>query len=107
MTASIVIIALVYLDTLAAVLDIVYTEKGIKAGVGVEGNKIVAFFSRTVKPGALFLYLWNFGFIGAVSMAVLSRNPGVLGMAAGVLIVDAVKHVLGARRWKALLSKKS
>ena len=96
---------LIMLDLAATVYDVEMTEKGIKKGVGVEGNEFVDAIDRTNKPGTAFLMFWNMGFIGLVAGALaFSDNPAVLGFGFVMLAVDAIKHVIGGRMWSKLLS---
>jgi hypothetical protein len=92
------------IDAIASVYDVSSTEKGIKRGVGVEGNEVVTTLARTDKPGSLFLYLWNFGFITLIAaLGSFVNNPAVTGFSIAVLAVDAAKHVIGGYKWNVLL----
>jgi len=101
-----------YVEILAAVCaavvasdvyDVSMTQKGLKAGVAVEG------FTWLVgsKPSALALYLRD-TLCEALSIAptVFCHLAGADPAAYGLLIapgVYAVKHVLGGLAWKKLL----
>ena len=100
----------VYAAALAAALagnayDIYMTEKGIKAGVGVEGNDWIV----GDKPSALALYLRdglvNLPFIALPLVShVLGNDPLAYGTLAGLAVI-AIKHVMGGRAWVKLLKK--
>jgi hypothetical protein len=100
----------VYAAALAAAVagnayDIYMTEKGIKAGVGVEGNDWIV----GDKPSALALYLRdglvNLPFIALPLVShVLGNDPLAYGTLAGLAVI-AIKHVMGGRAWVKLLKK--
>jgi hypothetical protein len=100
----------VYAAALAAAVagnayDIYMTEKGIKAGVGVEGNDWIV----GDKPSALALYLRdglvNLPFIALPLVShVLGNDPLAYGTLAGLAVI-AIKHAMGGRAWVKLLKK--
>jgi hypothetical protein len=98
-------------DAVATVFDVNYTERGLKAGVGIEANEVVDTLARTNKPGALFLYGWNMGFIAAMLVACyLMRaygdvNIGAIGIGGAFagLLADAGHHVQGGLSWRYML----
>jgi hypothetical protein len=101
----------VYAVALAAALagnayDIYTTEKGLKAGVAVEGNDWLV----GPKPSALALALRD-GLIDSPFIAlplvshILGNDPLAYGSLAGLAVI-AIKHVMGGRAWAKLLLKK-
>jgi hypothetical protein len=85
------------------------TEKGIKAGIGVEANSTIDFIARTNKPSLFYLYLYNLGRIALASgLAVFFKYhfPGTnlcyaaQGGIFGVLVAFALGHVEGYRQWQ-------
>ena len=100
----------VYAVALAAAVagnayDIYTTEKGLKAGVGVEGNDWLV----GPKPSALALYLRdgliNLPFIALPLIShILGNDPVAYGSLAGLAVI-AIKHVMGGRAWTKLLKK--
>jgi hypothetical protein len=87
------------------IYDVIETEKGIKAGVGVEGN---TFLVGTDKPTATALYFRD----GLVIM--LATTPAIFALALhGVPfffaalsgpIIAGIKHILGGRAWVKLIA---
>lgn len=84
--------------------DALATDKGIKAGVALEGNAIVRTLSGTDKPsfeqimaievGVIRTPLILFGIVTAMH----GLNP--LAYLAGIaLVVAGVKNIQGARKW--------
>lgn len=104
-----ILLAVTAADSLTSVMDANETSKGIKAGIGVEGNEIITTLARTQKPSNLFLHAYNFAFVGIVlGLAALGQHlaqaPGTVAvvsvMPPVVLAVDAAKHYQGYRQWK-------
>lgn len=91
----------------ADVLDSYYTNKGIKAGVAVEGNSYIVALAGTDKPSFLKVLL--------ISMLIPILPVGILGLIVGygspaaivfstMLVLTGIKHVNGARAWVNLLN---
>jgi hypothetical protein len=85
--------------------DIYITEKGIKAGVAVEGNDWLV----GPKPSALALYLRD-GLINLpfIVLPIVAHVFGNAGLAYGSLagpVVIVIKHVLSGRAWAKLMKK--
>ena len=84
--------------------DVILTEKGIKAGVAVEGNT----FLVGQKPSAVALYLRDALLAGlattpcAIALAV-GNTPLFWGFLAAPVVVG-VKHILGGKQWRFLLN---
>ena len=99
-----------YTVALAAALagntyDILMTEEGLKAGVGVEGNDWLV----GEKPSALALYLRdglvNLPFIALPLVShIVGNDPLAYGTLSGLAVI-AIKHVMGGRAWAKLLKK--
>lgn len=87
------------------VYDVIMTEKGLKAGVAVEGND----FLVDSKPSALALYLRDSVILAfCLVPTVLSAAFGNMPVAYGSLIapvVYGIQHILGGLQWRALLKK--
>lgn len=80
--------------------DVHFTQKGLKAGVGVETNPVIKFLTRTDKPGMVGEILADQIYIlPAVALALLSSNPAAFGFSAGWLAITTVKHIFGAEQW--------
>lgn len=98
------ILVLAVFDLVGTVYDVTLTVRGIRKGVGVEGNPTVKFLSGTDKPGYVFLYTWNLLWVGgATAAALLMQSPAVYGGAVALLAVDGVKHFIGGHKWNVLL----
>ncbi len=86
------------------VYDVLMTEKGLKAGVAVEGNTWLV----GSKPTAITLYLRDsLTAVLATAPSIVTYAMGSTAGAYGLLImpvVYAVKHVLGGRQWAKLLA---
>jgi hypothetical protein len=87
----------------ADIYDVTLTEQGLKKGVAQEG------FAWLVgpKPSALALYLRDAlitGVVAAVPLTLflLGSVPGAYGTLSGLGVL-VIKHIRGARAWKALL----
>lgn len=93
-------IAALALAAAGTIYDVVLTERGIKAGVGVEAN------DSNPKPSAKHLYLKNFAWLVGVSipagLVALVNTPAALGLLVAP-VVGGVKHYLGGREWQRLL----
>jgi hypothetical protein len=88
----------------ADIYDVSMTEKGLKAGVAVEGYTWLV----GEKPSAKALYLRDTLVLAmtAAPSAVayfLGNAPLAFGCLAGPAVL-AVKHVIGGRKWKKLLA---
>lgn len=88
---------------LSNIYDVVLTERGIKAGVAVEG------FTWLVgqKPTAVALYLRDSIFnalFAALPLVFYKVNPAVAYGSITGLVVITIKHVLGGRAWANLLA---
>jgi hypothetical protein len=92
-------------DTVCARHDINLTDKGIKAGVAVEGNEFITTLARTNKPSKLFLFFYEASWIAAfASLGFFAPHlPAAIGGSLAFLIVDGVKHLIAARKWNILL----
>jgi hypothetical protein len=87
----------------AATVDALFTERGIEAGVGVEGNPIiVGIFGN--KPKLWQLLLFNFSYIFGLG-AIVARWPSVTSEAfmATLSVPAALLHVREAYLWHRLL----
>lgn len=88
----------------ADIYDVVLTEKGIKAGVAVEGNT----FLVGQKPSAVALYLRDSLVTGiATTPCILALVYGNKPLFYGFLVapvVAGVKHIRGGRAWRNLLN---
>jgi hypothetical protein len=92
---------------LCDVYDVTETEKGIKAGLGVEAN---TFWVGTDKPSATALYLRD-GAIIALSalipiLALIFHTTPLFLAGLGGPIVAGILHLKGGRQWAALLAGK-
>lgn len=92
-------------EAVAGVFDNVMTQRGLKAGVAVEGNTWLV----GQHPSATALYLRDGLLLAAVSapaiMAALFHNtPLAVGFCAGPVVLGA-QHIKGALAWKKLLTK--
>jgi hypothetical protein len=85
--------------------DVILTEKGIRAGVAVEGNT----FLVGSKPSAVALYLRDILVAGIATVpCVLALSFHNLPIFWGCLVapvVAGVKHILGGLAWAKLLKK--
>lgn len=83
--------------------DATETQKGIKAGVGTEGNSWITVFYG-VKP--TLLECLSIDVPIRVGLAALAFIPtpayphACIGLAVGALVVAGVKNIQGARQWK-------
>jgi hypothetical protein len=86
------------------IYDVVLTEKGIKAGVAVEGNT----FLVGEKPSAVALYLRDAFVTGLVTapcaIALAVHNAPFFWGGLVAPIICGVKHVIGGRNWSILLA---
>jgi hypothetical protein len=75
-------------------LDVVYSEKSFAKGF-VESNSIVhGLFGD--KPSAVKLYVFHLAFIGGMfTLGLLSKNPGLMGVAVAGLVVAIFGHLQG------------
>ncbi|MGO8797113.1 MAG: hypothetical protein ACLQLC_20025 [Candidatus Sulfotelmatobacter sp.] len=84
--------------------DISETEKGIKAGVAVEGN---TWFIGTDKPTAGQLYKRDLLVIGVTAtpsvLAHIFRAPALFYGGLSMPVVMGMKHISGGNQWKRLL----
>lgn len=93
----------------AAEDDATWTEAGIKAKVGVEGNSAIDWIWRTQKPtfGETFAYdLVRLGIVAGLGIAgeILQGHFAFFVPAAiGAQIALALKHYQGARQWAWLI----
>lgn len=87
------------------IYDVTLTEKGIKAGVAVEGN---TFLVKNNKPTAVALYLRDSLVTGlATAPSIIALAYGNKALFYGFLvgpIVSGVKHVGGGLAWRKLLN---
>lgn len=99
-------------DGVAGIFDANETSKGIKAGVGVEGNEIITTLARTNKPSNLFLQVYNFAFIGIVAglaTFLVHHFPGqnveyaAMGGSLAALFADAAKHLQAGLQWRYMI----
>jgi len=86
------------------IYDVTLTEKGIKAGVAVEGNT----FLVSSKPSAVALYLRDSLVTGiaatpCVLACILYSQPLFWGFLIAP-VLSGVKHILGGRQWATLLA---
>jgi hypothetical protein len=88
-------------------LDVLYTSRGIRAGVGVEGNALVTYFIGH-KPSAWALHIHN------TALSILLFIPAFIGIGhgwpftfiyIGAAFGYAARHFQGALKWRALLRK--
>lgn len=105
MLSALVVAASILFCVVADIFDVTMTQKGLKAGVAVEG------FTMFVgeKPTARALYIRDGLFLAAFSApsvwGVVTGNPALaIPMCIGPIIY-AWKHILGGRAWKKLLTK--
>ena len=88
------------------VYDVIMTEKGLKAGVAVEGD---TWLIGSTKPSALALYLRDSLVLAlcvaptALCATVFHNLPLAYGALAGPVAYGA-KHVLGGLQWRTLLN---
>ena len=89
----------------ANIYDVIMTEKGLKAGVAVEGNTWLV----GSKPSATALYLRDsLVNLLATAPSLVSLVLGSTPAAYGFLIcpaISGIKHVLGGLAWNKLLKK--
>ncbi len=97
----------VALAVAADLYDVILTEKGLKAGVAVEGNSFLLGETNT-KPTALQLYRRDAIVIAMASAPALAVYlMGAPDVAYGFLagpVVAAIKHIQGGRAWAKLLA---
>lgn len=91
------------LSCLAA--DAFATDKGIKAGIAVEANTVVKFFSKTNKPTFWQVFgveagVIRFPVFGIGAAAAVLGNAPLAFLMAVVLLVAGVKNIQGARQWQ-------
>lgn len=110
MLLNIMFVLVLVADILATVYDVVKTEQGLKKGVAGEGNEIVGWLFGA-EPGALWLYLWNFAFIGLLATAAIvwgfhyNDNGAIAdGLFFSLIPIDAFKHYMGGRKWRILMA---
>jgi hypothetical protein len=86
------------------IYDVTETEKGLKAGVAVEGNTWLV--GSKPKAGALYgRDLLVIGFTASPSvLAYVFRKPEFFFAGLGGPIVIGCKHIHGGNQWKALLA---
>jgi hypothetical protein len=89
----------------ANIYDVVLTERGIKAKLGVESwDEFVG-----EKPSALALYIRDFAFdVPFVALPLVCHLLGNDPLAYGTLVgpvVAGIKHVMGGMKWAKLLKK--
>ena len=82
------------------IYDVVMTEKGIRAGVGVEGNTWLV----GTKPTALKLYLRDSLVLAmtvapSIFAALIGRPELFYGFLIGPFVFG-VKHIQGGRQWR-------
>lgn len=108
MVFAIVIAVLVALDLITGWMDARITNKGIKAGIGVEANEVITTLARTNKPSLTTLVLYNVAQMGvflALGLFLKLHFPGqnlsyvATGGLPAFLAVDAAKHYQGFRQW--------
>lgn len=107
MVFEIVMAALVVADLLTGWMDARITDKGIKAGIGVEANEIITTIARTNKPSLKTLVIYNLVqmgvFLGLGFAAIHFGTENIpyvgYGMMPAVIAVDAAKHYQGFRQW--------
>ena len=93
------------IGVLGDVYDVTMTERGIKAGVAVEGNDWLV----GSKPSAIALYLRD-GLVfamcvaPAVVFATVAHNVPLGYGALSAPVVFGVKHLLGGLQWRTLLN---
>ena len=84
--------------------DLIWTGRGLKAGLAVEGNTLITgifgdkptFLQRLAVDGTLRVLLFGVGFIPGGS-----DYPAVFtALAIGALTVAGVKNIQGARQWQ-------
>jgi len=99
--------AAVAFELLAAHYDISETEKGLKAGVAVEGNT----FLVGQHPSAAALWGRDALMLGITAtpstLAYIFRNQPFYYGGLAALIVLGAKHIQGGDEWKSLLQKAS
>ena len=104
---ELVIAGLSGLDIVMGWMDARITNKGIKAGIGVEANEIITTLYRTNKPSLTQLVIFNtlqmgvFLGLGIAAVHFGTENVPYIGYGAlpAVLAVDAAKHYQGFREW--------
>lgn len=95
------LLASIGIDIVGSIMDASISDKGIKAGIAVEGNSTLCFFARTDKPSTLWLHGYNFAFIAlVVGLGAIFHNSVLAVLAPTTLFVDAIKHYQGYRQWK-------
>lgn len=93
--------------TVADTLDDRITQKGIDAGLAVEGNTYIDKIFHTNKPTLAQRLLVNFAIIVGLTILGMCLLPAgflVFAPIAG-LIVTGIKHMNGWRDWQKLFSK--
>ena len=111
MVFAIILSVLVVLDLIMGWMDARITNKGIKAGIGVEGNGLLVKLAGTDKPSLTKLVVYNVGKL-AVWMSIglvfayhfpstTATSPVYLGKVFCPLFaaIDAAKHYQGFRQW--------
>lgn len=92
-------------------LDMHITNKGLRAGIAVEGNSLIVFFARTDKPalwqliavdGTLRLLMLAFSFIPGPTRYPLT----FCAMGIGMFVVAGFKNLQGYRQWSWMFSHK-
>ena len=106
------LISVVAVDAATSVYDANETSKGIKAGVGVEGNEVITTLARTNKPSNLFLQVYNLAFIalvGGLALFLIHHFPGqnveyvAMGGSLAGLFADAAKHLQAGLQWRYMI----
>lgn len=90
-----------------ASFDIIMTNRGLRANLAVEGNGwIVKLFGN--KPSLLQLCLYEVGKVGMICAPTLGwNNPALVGGSIGGLLAVGGLHIIGALKWRLLLSGKT
>lgn len=106
------ILGALLVSLLGGLADAYFTNKGIKAGVGLEGNPIINKVAG-YKPSALVLYTYNFIQTSVIAIpnvliVSLSQNETtqLVGSAIGFggLLSDGAKHLYEAMKWRRLIN---
>jgi hypothetical protein len=90
--------------------DAIITNKGIKAGVAVEGNPLIVFFARTNKPALWQLFAIDGGLRAALlAFALFTPEPADFphawpALMIGGFIAFGLKNIMGYREWRWMFS---
>lgn len=89
-----------------AAFDIILTNRGIKAGAGVEGNSwIVRLFGT--RPYLIDLWLYEVVIWLLMAAPLFAwNNPALVGGSIGMFLAFGGKHIQGGLKWRLLLSGK-